>query len=241
MASLSKDPSKTVSVQIPAGAVTLAGDFSIPQEAQGLVLFAHGSGSSRFSPRNHFVAQVLQAGRLATLLFDLLTDGEEELDARTRQLRFDIDLLAGRLAGATDWVRRQPEAQHLKIGYFGASTGAAAALGAAAQRPEVVAAVVSSGGRPDLALPVLGRVQAPTLLLVGGYDQAVIQLNEQALTQMHSETSLGIVPGAGHRYEEAGVLEAVALLAGAWFQRYLMANSSCTKRKPSSGGSGDDL
>jgi putative phosphoribosyl transferase len=210
-----------VSVQILAGQVKLAGDLCIPQAAKGLVLFAHGSGSSRFSPRNRFVAQVLQEGGLATLLFDLLTPSEEEIDERTRHLRFDIDLLAGRLVATTDWVLQQPEVQNLKIGYFGASTGAAAALIAAAQRPEAVAAVVSRGGRPDLALPVLPQVKAPTLLIVGGKDQAVIHMNEQALAQLHTEAKLEIVPGASHLFEEPGTLEATARLAGNWFRRYL--------------------
>jgi putative phosphoribosyl transferase len=217
----SKAPSTPIAVQIRTGKVILEGDLSIPAGAQGLVLFAHGSGSSRFSPRNHFVAQVLQEGGLATLLFDLLTTGEEEIDLHTRHLRFDIDLLAGRLVAATDWVLQQPEAQTLKIGYFGSSTGAAAALIAATQRPEVVAAVVSRGGRPDLALPVLGQVKAPTLLIVGGNDQAVIEMNQQALAQLRSEAKLEIVPGASHLFEEPGTLEAAAHLARAWFQQHI--------------------
>jgi putative phosphoribosyl transferase len=238
---MTERPIEHSSVQIAAGGVTLAGDLSIPEGAQGLVLFAHGSGSSRFSPRNRFVAQMLQAGGLATLLFDLLTTGEEEIDIRTRQLRFDIDLLAGRLVAATDWVLRRPEAQQRKLGYFGASTGAAAALIGAAQRPEVVAAVVSRGGRPDLALAVLGQVKAPTLLIVGGNDRPVIQMNEQALAQLRTEAKLEIVPGATHLFEEPGTLEAVARLARAWFQHYLTANSSSAKRTPLSGGAAEDM
>lgn len=219
-------PIEQRSVQIAAGDVTLAGDLSIPQEAMGLVLFAHGSGSSRFSPRNRFVAQVLQAGGLATLLFDLLTAGEEEIDLHTRHLRFDIPLLAGRLVAATDWVLQQPTLAQFKIGYFGSSTGAAAALIAATQRPEVVRAVVSRGGRPDLALPVLPQVQAPTLLIVGGNDQPVIQMNEQALAQLCTEAKLEIVPGASHLFEEPGTLETAARLACEWFQHHLTAEKA---------------
>ena len=219
----SKAQSAPVAVQIQAGKVTLAGDLTIPAGAQGLVLFAHGSGSSRFSPRNRFVAQVLQEGGLATLLFDLLTSEEEAIDLHTRHLRFDIDLLANRLVAATDWVCGQPATRPLRIGYFGASTGAAAALIAASQRPEIVAAVVSRGGRPDLALPALGQVKAPTLLIVGGHDQAVIELNQQALAELRSEAKLEIVPGATHLFEEPGALEAAAHLARNWFVRYLTA------------------
>lgn len=223
---MAERPIEQRSVQITAGDVTLAGDLSIPQGAEGLVLFAHGSGSSRFSPRNRFVAQVLQAGGLATLLFDLLTAGEEEIDLHTRHLRFDIPLLAGRLVATTDWVVQQPTLAQLKIGYFGASTGAAAALIAATQRPEVVGAVVSRGGRPDLALPVLPQVKAPTLLIVGGNDQPVIRMNEQALAQLRTEAKLEIVPGASHLFEEPGTLETAARLACEWFQHHLTAEKA---------------
>jgi putative phosphoribosyl transferase len=224
MHTMTEQPIEHRSVQIAAGGVMLAGDLSLPQGAKGLVLFAHGSGSSRFSPRNRSVAQVLQAGGLGTLLFDLLTTGEEELDLHTRHLRFDIPLLANRLVATTDWVLQHTTLQHLKIGYFGASTGAAAALIAATQRPEVVAAVVSRGGRPDLALPVLAQVKVPTLLIVGGNDQPVIRMNEQALAQLRAEAKLAIVPGASHLFEEPGTLETVARLACDWFQRYLTAD-----------------
>jgi putative phosphoribosyl transferase len=229
MGDTTERPAEQTAVQIRAGEVTLAGDLSIPEGAQGLVLFAHGSGSSRLSPRNRFVAQVLQEGGLATLLFDLLTTGEEEIDRRTRHLRFDINLLASRLVAATDWVFQQPKMQYFKIGYFGASTGAAAALIAAAQRPEVVGAVVSRGGRPDLALPVLEQVKAPVLLIVGGNDQPVIQMNEQALARLRSEAKLEIVPGASHLFEEPGTLEAAARLARTWFQRCLVVESPDVK------------
>jgi putative phosphoribosyl transferase len=215
---------KTTSVQIQAGQVLLDGDLTVPQGAKGIVLFAHGSGSSRFSPRNRRVAQVLQEGGLATLLFDLLTPSEEEIDMRTRQFRFDIELLAKRLVTTTDWLLHQPEVQHLKVGYFGASTGAAAALIAAAQRSGVVAAVVSRGGRPDLAMPVLSQVKAPTLLIVGGNDQPVIHMNEEALAQLHIDAKLEIVPGASHLFEESGTLDIVARLACDWFRRHLTSD-----------------
>lgn len=208
-------------VHVSTGPVTLEGSLSIPSGAQGVVLFAHGSGSSRQSPRNRYVAQALREGGLATLLFDLLTVDEEAVDMATAQFRFDISLLAERLVGATDWVTRNPATQHLKIGYFGASTGAAAALVAAAERPSVVAAIVSRGGRPDLAGYVLPRVQAPTLLIVGGHDEPVIEMNQQALAQLRVEKRLDIVPGATHLFEEPGTLEQVARLARQWFTRYL--------------------
>jgi putative phosphoribosyl transferase len=185
------------------------------------VLFAHGSGSSRFSPRNQFVARVLRKGGLATLLIDLLTSEEEKIDRRTRHLRFDINLLAGRLVGATDWLSQHPDTRDLHIGHFGASTGAAAALIAATERADVVEAIVSRGGRPDLAGPVLSQVEAPTLLIVGGNDIPVIELNQQALAQLRTEKKLEIVPGATHLFEEPGALEQVAQLARQWFQRYL--------------------
>jgi pimeloyl-ACP methyl ester carboxylesterase len=208
-------------VQVPAGSVTLEGNLTLPEESRAIVLFAHGSGSSRHSPRNRYVARVLNEAKLATLLIDLLTLHEEVVDARTAQLRFDIDLLAERLVDATDWLTQFPDTKHLRIGYFGASTGAAAALAAAAVRPDAVRAIVSRGGRPDLAGAALTRVQAPTLLIVGEHDDQVVQLNRQALTQLRCEKRLVIVPGATHLFEEAGALDEVARLARGWFQRHL--------------------
>jgi dienelactone hydrolase len=211
-------------VQVTAGAVTLDGNLGIPEQAAGLVLFAHGSGSSRFSPRNRMVAGVLRAGGLATLLIDLLTAEEEEIDLKTRQFRFDIDLLAQRLVDATDWLRQNPATQNLAIGYFGSSTGAAAALIAATLRPAAVAAVVSRGGRPDLADKFLPRVQAPTLFIVGGHDHAVLDLNRRAMALLAAvEKDLQIIPGATHLFEEKGTLDEVARLATEWFRRYLPA------------------
>jgi len=211
-------------VSVAAGAVTLDGTLGLPPDARGVVLFAHGSGSGRHSPRNRHVARVLHEAGLATLLLDLLTLEEEAVDVRTRELRFDIGLLAGRLVGATDWLGRQPATQHLRVGYFGASTGAGAALVAAAERPEAVGAVVSRGGRPDLAGAALARVGAPTLLIVGGNDVPVIGLNEEALAQLHGATRLEIVPGATHLFEEPGALDVVARLACDWFAHYLAPN-----------------
>jgi len=209
-------------VRIQAGPATLEGNLTVPEDASGIVLFAHGSGSSRHSPRNRYVAEQLQHTGLGTLLFDLLTAEEEAEDAQTGQFRFDIALLAERLAAATDWLLRQPETAHLPIGYFGASTGAAAALIAAAEKPEVVAAVVSRGGRPDLAGRALVRVEAPTLLIVGGDDEVVIRLNEEALAELRvREKKLVIVPGASHLFSEPGTLEKVAELASAWCKRFL--------------------
>jgi dienelactone hydrolase len=201
--------------------LTLEGDLTIPPNSVGVVLFAHGSGSGRHSPRNRHVASVLQERGLATLLFDLLTTEEEAIDQRTGHLRFDIPLLAARLIQATDWVSTQPETAALRIGYFGASTGGGAALLAAAERPERVAAVVSRGGRPDLAGPALARVQAPTLLIVGGYDTPVIALNQEALARLRCPASLQVVPGATHLFEEPGTLEEVARLASDWFLKHL--------------------
>jgi putative phosphoribosyl transferase len=209
-------------VRVPAGSVTLDGNLTIPEDARGIVLFAHGSGSSRHSPRNRYVARLLNEAKLATLLIDLLTVHEEVIDARTSQLRFDIDLLAERLVDTTDWLAQFPDTRHLRIGYFGASTGAAAALSAAAVRPNVVGAIVSRGGRPDLAGAALMQVKAPTLLLVGEYDGQVIELNRQALAQMRCEKQLVIVPGATHLFEEPGALDVVAQLARDWFQRHLV-------------------
>jgi len=208
-------------VQVPAGSVTLEGNLTLPEESRAIVLFAHGSGSSRHSPRNRYVARVLNEAKLATLLIDLLTLHEEVVDARTAQLRFDIDLLAERLVDATDWLTQFPDTKHLRIGYFGASTGAAAALAAAAVRPDAVRAIVSRGGRPDLAGAALTGVQAPTLLIVGEHDDQVVQLNRQALTQLRCEKRLVIVPGATHLFEEPGALDEVARLARDWFQRHL--------------------
>ena len=208
-------------VRIPAGDVTLSGDLVAPPDARGIVLFAHGSGSSRLSPRNRHVAAILRQGGLATLLMDLLTRDEEAVDARTAHLRFDIGFLAGRLGAATEWLQKKPETRALPLGYFGASTGAAAALVAAAARPEAVRAIVSRGGRPDLAGSALARVQAPTLLIVGGDDYAVIEMNREALAQLTAEAKLEIVPGATHLFEEPGTLDEVARLARAWFERWL--------------------
>jgi pimeloyl-ACP methyl ester carboxylesterase len=215
---------RTRSVDIMCDDVSLKGDLAIPGTATGMVAFAHGSGSSRLSPRNRYVAQMLQAGGLATLLFDLLTPEEEAIDLRTRHLRFDIPLLAERLVGATDWLRGE-DVGELPLGYFGASTGAAAALIAAAERPERVSAVVSRGGRPDLAIPVLGRVEAPTLLIVGGLDYAVIEMNREALRHLRSRKKLEIVEGATHLFEEPGTLDRAAALARDWFVTHLIADS----------------
>jgi dienelactone hydrolase len=207
-------------VEVRAGPARLAANWSVPQGARGVVVFAHGSGSSRLSSRNRFVAGALQRAGLATLLLDLLTAEEEERD--TGHLRFDVGLLAGRLVGATEWLQDRPEAAGLPVGYFGASTGAAAALSAAARLPGAVAAVVSRGGRPDLAGDNLGRVRAPTLLIVGGADGQVIGLNRTALARLAApEKELVIVPGATHLFEEPGALEEVARLAADWFGRHL--------------------
>lgn len=210
-------------VQILSTGVRLEGIMSTPADAKGIVLFVHGSGSSRHSPRNQFVAQTLQQAGLATLLFDLLTPAEEEIDQRTRQWRFDVNLLARRTAAVLEWLDLQPSAYDLKRGLFGSSTGAAAALMAAAELPEKVAAIVSRGGRPDLASEHLLNVRAPTLLIVGGLDEVVIDLNEEALEQMRpeSEKKLVLVPGASHLFEEPGTLEYVAQLARDWFQAHL--------------------
>src|ERR687886_2920551 len=208
-------------VRVSADTVMLEGNLGVPDSARGIVLFAHGSGSGRYSPRNRYVAKALREAGLATVLIDLLTPEEEEVDLRTRHLRFDIGLLAERLVGATDWLAQNPSTQNLAIGYFGASTGAGAALVAAAERPEVVGAVVSRGGRPDLAGPSLSRVVAPTLLIVGGNDFPVIDMNQEALEKLHIEKKLEIVPGATHLFEEPGALEEVARLAADWFARYL--------------------
>lgn len=209
-------------VSINCGKLTLEGTLGVPKDATGIVLFVHGSGSSRHSPRNRFVARALQSKGIATLLFDLLTRDEEIEDQRTAQLRFDIQLLAKRLIGATRWVTQDLRTHGFKAGYFGASTGAGAALVAAAQLRETVAAVVSRGGRPDLAGEALGLVRAPTLLIVGGNDAPVIQLNRQALARLRdAPKKLVIIPGATHLFEEPGALEEVARVAGEWFAHYL--------------------
>ena len=210
-------------ITLPAGGVALAGNLTIPAEARGVVLFAHGSGSSRHSSRNAYVAQVLNDARLATLLMDLLTTSEESEDALTGHLRFDIPLLAGRVVGATDWMQKNAATSKLAVGYFGASTGAAAALVAAAERPQLIQAIVSRGGRPDLAGYSLPRVHAPTLLIVGGDDGPVIAMNRDALAQLQVEKEIKIVPHATHLFEEPGALEQVAILARDWFQEYLQA------------------
>lgn len=205
-------------VKIPAGSVELSGELIMPSAASGVVLFAHGSGSSRFSPRNTFVANVLQQQGIGTLLFDLLTRAEDQDYA----MRFDIDLLTRRLLAATAWLQANPETKALHIGYFGASTGAAAALQAAAEMEHEIAAVVSRGGRPDLAGEIaLSQVTAPTLLIVGSEDYGVIELNEQAFSLMKCEKELMLVPGATHLFEETGTLEQAAQLAVNWFLRYL--------------------
>ena len=210
-------------IYVPAGDARLAGELMIPNDARGLVLFAHGSGSSRFSRRNQYVARVLERSGLATLLIDLLTPDEEKLDRRTAHLRFDIPLLAKRLIAIVDWLKRQPDTEELSIGLFGASTGGGAALKAAAERPADIAAVVSRGGRPDLAGGALPDVKAPTLLIVGGEDTRVIAMNRDAMPRMRGEVSLEIIPGATHLFEEPGTLERVAQLAANWFMEHVPA------------------
>jgi dienelactone hydrolase len=208
-------------VRIPVEGDLLDGDLVTPPGAVGIVVFAHGSGSSRFSPRNRFVARRLQERSLATLLLDLLTAREEREDQRTAAFRFDIDLLTERLLRAVAWVQADPAVRLLPVGLFGASTGAAAALRAAAAAPDRVAAVVSRGGRPDLAREALPRVKAPTLLIVGGLDEPVLRLNQEALALLACPKRLEVVPGAGHLFEERGALDRVAELAADWFGRYL--------------------
>ncbi len=206
-------------VQIRSGTVVLQGDLSIPSGAQGVVMFAHGSGSSRHSPRNQFVAQTIGEAGVGTLLFDLLTKEEEAVDEHTRHLRFDIGLLAGRLIDATYWLKG--DLSHLNVGFFGSSTGGGAALVAAAELGENVGAVVSRGGRPDLAGDALPEVKCPTLLIVGGLDYPVIEMNQEAFSRLRCEKELKIVPGATHLFEEPGTLEQVARFAANWFQRHL--------------------
>lgn len=209
-------------VRLPVDGAEIAGDLVLPREPRGIVLFAHGSGSSRFSPRNRFVASALHESGLGTLLIDLLTRDEEAEDARTAALRFDVRLLAARLDAATEWLEADAATKELRIGYFGASTGAAAALIAAARRREI-AAVVSRGGRPDLAGDALDVVGAPTLLIVGGRDLTVLDLNRRALERLHGPKELAVVPGATHLFEEPGALEEVARVASGWFLRHLAA------------------
>ena len=213
-------------VQIQAGRAGLPGDLTIPEGAAGLLLFAHGSGSSRHSPRNQFVARTLNRAGVGTLLFDLLTPEEEALDIYTREHRFNIGLLAERLMHATKWAGQQKETRDLRIGYFGSSTGGAAALVAAVHLPREIAVVVSRGGRPDLAADALPKVHAPTLLVVGGNDDIVIELNEMARDQMRCEVRLEIIPGATHLFEEPGALEQVAKLASDWFVDHIGAGSA---------------
>jgi putative phosphoribosyl transferase len=217
----SREGEEERTVRVSAGSVELEGSLGVPEDASGIVLFAHGSGSGRHSPRNRSVARTLRERGLGTLLIDLLTTAEEAVDLRTGELRFDISLLARRLAGATDWLRQNPGTKDLPVGYFGASTGAGAALVAAAERPEAVDAVVSRGGRPDLAGESLTLVAAPTLLIVGGEDGEVIRMNQEALDRLRAEKRLEIVPGAGHLFEEPGALDEVARLAAEWFTQHL--------------------
>jgi putative phosphoribosyl transferase len=214
---------QSLAVSIPVGELLLNADLTMPHSPTGVVVFAHGSGSSRHSNRNRFVAAELQAAGLATLLMDLLTESEESVDEVSGHLRFDIPLLAQRLTGATDWITMESATRALPVGYFGASTGAGAALVAAAERPDRVAAVVSRGGRPDLAGDALARVRSPTLLIVGDRDPLVLQLNQMALASLTAEARLEIVPGATHLFEEPGALEMVAELAREWFTRRLAA------------------
>jgi len=213
---------------VQLGKIGLAADISLPDRATGLVLFAHGSGSSRHSPRNRLVADILNRGSIGTILTDLLTEEEEATDIQTAELRFDIPLLGRRLVGVTDWIGQQPVLKKLGLGYFGASTGAAAALVAAAERPKGLLAVVSRGGRPDLARTALKRVLAPTLFVVGGLDTVVLNLNYEAMSQLPTQTEhkLEVVPEASHLFEEAGALDRVAALARNWFRDHLRADRS---------------
>jgi putative phosphoribosyl transferase len=208
-------------IWIPSSGVWLGADVAVPAKATGLVIFAHGSGSGRHSPRNRYVAEVLNEQGLATVLVGLLTVDEERLDRHNHQLRFDIPLLAGRLAGITEWSREQPELRNLERGYFGASTCAAAALIAAASQQNTIRTLVLRGGRPDLAGDFLARVMAPVLLLVGGHDPEVLKLNKLALESLNDDSCLDVIPRASHLFEEPGALEAVAQLAGDWFTKHL--------------------
>jgi putative phosphoribosyl transferase len=218
---IAEGPAKLERVRVQAGPVSLDGDLSMPPGAASLVIFAHGGGSSRFSPRNRAVAKAFNEAGLATLLMDLLTDREQEIDERTRDLRFDIPLLGERMVGTIDWTKGYRATSSMRIGLFGASTGAAGALLAAAERPTAIGAVVSRGGRPDLAMDVLPRVQAPVLLLVGSYDTLVIRMNEDAAAQLRCQHELKIVTGASHLFEEPGKLETVAQMAAEWFAAHL--------------------
>lgn len=218
-----EDRIQHTNVVVQAGTVALEGYLARPEAAEAIIVFAHGSGSSRQSPRNRFVADMLNTAGLATLLFDLLTADEERIDMWTRELRFNIGLLAERLTGAVDWVGREASTQSMRIGLFGASTGVAAALITAAQRPTAVGAVVCRGGRPDLAGEILAQVKAPTLLIVGGEDTPVIALNRLASTALQAENRLTIIPGATHLFAEPGALDSVAQLACDWFVRHLVA------------------
>ncbi len=220
MVRTSPDKTALCDVEMPVGPVTLRGTLGVPHGACGVVLFAHGSGSSRFSPRNRHVAEVLREAGVATLLMDLLTEPEEAEDLRTRRLRFDIELLSRRVVGAAEWLSRDDRTAALPVGYFGASTGAAAALVAASRRPGSVAAVVSRGGRPDLAGAALDAAEAPTLLIVGGLDTAVIDLNRQAMQRLGRRAELVIVSGATHLFEEPGTLDEAARLTANWFRRH---------------------
>jgi dienelactone hydrolase len=208
-------------IEITADKVVLKGNLSIPKNAKAIILFAHGSGSSRFSPRNQYVAQVLYKAGLATLLMDLLTKEEELIDEQTGELRFNIEFLADRLIGATTWLKKNSEAKKLAVGYFGSSTGAGAALIAAAKYPADIKTIVSRGGRPDLAMPYLKKVKASVLLIVGGNDIPVIRMNKEAMKQLSIEKKLEIVPGATHLFEEPGKLEEVAKLAAGWFTKHM--------------------
>jgi dienelactone hydrolase len=222
----------TTPLRVPVGGHLLWGDYGKPSGAgapKGLVLFAHGSGSGRHSPRNQYVARTLEQHGLATLLLDLLTREEEQIDQHTAHLRFDIPLLAGRLGGIIGWLKHQPETSQLPIGLFGASTGGGAALMAAAAHADQIAAVVSRGGRPDLAGDALPHVTAPTLLIVGGHDEPVVEMNRDAMSHMRGKVSLEIVPGATHLFEEPGALERVARLAADWFVRYLQPASAAVE------------
>ena len=220
-------------VSIELGKTLLGGTLGMPDKTRGVVLFAHGSGSSRHSPRNRYVAEVLRSQGIGTLLFDLLTSDEESIDDLTGELRFNIPFLARRLADATRWLMQRPDMTNMRLGYFGASTGAAAALVAAAELPNAVGAIVSRGGRPDLAGNALRVVRAPTLLIVGGDDEPVIGMNQDALTKLRCEKKLVIVPGATHLFEERGTLEEVARLAAEWFKQHFTSAESASAQASS--------
>ena len=215
-------------ISVEMDSIKLKGSLVVPNEAKGIVLFAHGSGSSRFSPRNRHVAQLLQESRLATLLIDLLTRGEEKIDRHTKQFRFNIGLLAERLVNSTKWLQQNPSTKNLRIGYFGASTGSAAAIIAAADYPEAVSAIVSRGGRPDLAGSAVTRVKAPTLLIVGEKDRLVDEINRQAFYRLSAEKEMVIVPNATHLFEEPGALDEVGTLTSQWFSRFLAPQVAST-------------